>query len=343
MSNPFHLVQEFTNGIFRNYCMQVGLETGILDAVSRGGSRGLSIDVLSKKLNLDPCRLEQGVVLLQQQGVLGEDAYSLSFTPRFEMTYEFRDLLEVQVRYAIQVMGNMAAFGSLPLTDPGKHATSLIGFFEYNTSHVFSEEELESMASWVNYMSTLTRYHAPFLIKLLEMDSVNKVVDVAGNNGQLSRSLATAFKHLSFRVLDLPIVCEIGRRKTAEAGLTERIGFHPVNLLEFEDYPEDGDLYIFKSFLHDLGIEPVISILQRVYNRMEMGKEIVVFECAEMNGDNYVFDDHDLVTFPFLHCLRTQEEYIALLERIGFKVEIVEFLSELHFFFIRARKVGRNG
>ena len=160
-------------------------------------------------------------------------------------------------------------------------------------------------ATYVPYMSTLTKYEAPYLCDYLSsiIDNFGRTLDVGGNDGTFLTELQKWTETMENpTVLERPIVCRIGKSKHPD------ISFIGGNM--FEKIPPNYSTYIYKSVLHDHHPE---SKFKDLLTRHPKGR-IVIIEVMAPPPRN---DPYFSYMVPFSENIRKDIDYFTFLTRYG--------------------------
>jgi len=179
-------------------------------------------------------------------------------------------------------------------------------------------------------MAAATVRTANAVIEAYDFSGVNKVVDLAGGRGALIAAILKRFPHVKGVLTDLPNVANEAKAFIETAGLEDRCEI--VSGDYFESVPPGGDIYILKSVIEDEQDDGAVDLLKNC--RRAMGNHarlLIVGTIMSPHGSPSpanVYDVHMLVIAGGL--LRTEEEFGALFEKAGFKVNrILPTRSEL--------------
>lgn len=154
------------------------------------------------------------------------------------------------------------------------------------------------------------------LARHLDLTSVNRLVDLAGGRGTLSRVLLSSAPELEVVVVDLPT---LGRFFDDPTRLPRGLSFHPANMLR-DDLPE-ADVYVLAQVLHDWPDDDVIAILGNVRHALKPGARLLVIDrMAEQSVTS-----HEAEHAPMsmrMHLMfgareRTCAEVVSLADRAG--------------------------
>jgi SAM-dependent methyltransferase len=91
----------------------------------------------------------------------------------------------------------------------------------------------------LSFTRMLYELHQPLARELAattRMDGVDRLLDLGGGSGVISIAMLRRHPALAAVVVDLPSVCEAGRKIADEQGLSDRIEYHPADFLR-DDLP----------------------------------------------------------------------------------------------------------
>ncbi len=170
------------------------------------------------------------------------------------------------------------------------------------------------------------------------MASVRTFVDLGGNTGEFALRVCRRLPEVRAVVVDLPVVCELGRRHIARSAEAARIAFRPADMRR-DPLPGPADLVSFKSVLHDWPDRDAVLFLRRASEIVRPGGRLLIFERSPLDfrGRRMTYAmGPDLV---FLHFLRPADLYLRTLAELGFvDVEYRRLELETSFHHIVARR-----
>jgi cyclopropane fatty-acyl-phospholipid synthase-like methyltransferase len=167
----------------------------------------------------------------------------------------------------------------------------------------------------------LYEIHLPYadeLARSLDMNGVERLMDLGGGSGVVSLALLRRYPHLTAVVVDIANVCAAGREIAAENSMAERITYHAADFLQ-DELPSGFDVVLEC----DAGRYSE-TLFRRIRAALNPGGRLVLV-------DHFVFDKSDVP----LSCLywafegslanpdsafTTTTEIRALLTRAGFQV-----------------------
>ncbi|MGE5596585.1 MAG: methyltransferase [Hyphomicrobiales bacterium] len=161
---------------------------------------------------------------------------------------------------------------------------------------------------------------ARWLMEQVDFGQFRRLLDVGGNAGGYSLTIAAAHPDLQATIADLPAVRPLAERRIREAGLEERVTFVEASFFE-DSLPRGHDAILLSSILHDWAEGDCLRILANCTRALEPGGTIVVTE--PMLQADYTGPHHPAASGLTMVVLggenRTQAQICALLERSGFE------------------------
>lgn len=159
------------------------------------------------------------------------------------------------------------------------------------------------------------------ILKRYDFSGISKLVDVGGGNGSLISSILKDNPTMQGVLFEQPSVIAQAKDLIEAEGASIRCELVAGDF--FESVPSGGDAYILRYILHNWDDERAIAILKNCHRVMvENGKLLVIEQVIPPGNDPFIgklLDLHMLVLFPG-GCERTENEYRALFEASGFKL-----------------------
>lgn len=316
----FLCVSKFLSTEFDARAIKSALELGILDALSAGEAISLPEFSATRKLSFAGLRLL--IDMLEVNGVVARHGDLVELTAGFEAALRFRDLLESRIAFADLVWPDIHDLFTPLLTDlPQFMARSKVfELFRYDRCLDVTPENLRATAAWTSFTTCLTKYESAAVLDAVDLGAVRDVMDLGGNTGEFARQLCLRYASLRATVVDLPVVCALGKQHIAASAApadVARIAFFPCDMRS-DKLPPAADLVVFKSVLHDWPDAEAELLLERACALVRPGGRLLVFERAPIDTRGkrvpYVMAP-DLV---FLHFLRPEHLYLRKLENLGF-------------------------
>jgi SAM-dependent methyltransferase len=167
-------------------------------------------------------------------------------------------------------------------------------------------------------MSSFSEQEATAILASYEFAGVNAVVDVGAGHGALLAAILRAHSHISGIAFDIYASAGDEERLLADAAIASRLNFVRGDF--FADVPRDGDLYIYKSVLHNWDDDDVSRILRTCRRAVSSHSRLLIVERVIPQGNEAseakLFDINMLVAVGGRE--RTEREYEALLAGAGF-------------------------
>jgi len=110
------------------------------------------------------------------------------------------------------------------------------------------------------------------LADLIDLQGVDRLMDLAGGSGVVSFALLRRRQALTSIVLDVENVCRAGREIASENGLEKRIDYVPVDLLQ-DDLPTGFDM----ALLCDVGLFNE-TLFRRIHDALNVDGHLVVVD-----------------------------------------------------------------
>lgn len=314
------------------------LDSGLIDALAEAT---YNLEQLAQGVAAEPQSTSLQLALLVGNGVAAcSDNGVWCLTDQFAQTLRFRDLLEAKLEFSALLAPDLLSAGADFFTSLQRFMSSARTFelFDYQRCMTVNEANLAATARWVKLTAAYTRYEAATLTDNLDLLEHRRLLDIGGNNGELALQLCRQLPELEATVVDLPVVCELGRRHLAETPECSRVNFIDRNLLE-QKAPGHYDLVTLKSLLHDWPNEGVEHFIERAWDALEPGGQLIIFERIARDHGASLPSYGDLPIFVFARFYRSPALYMQFLEQRKF-VDIEQRSIELDwpFTLITARK-----
>ena len=87
-------------------------------------------------------------------------------------------------------------------------------------------------------------------LQIIFKEKPKMLFDIGGNTGKWAFACCNYDKNVHIKILDLPVQLAIAKKNAEEKGLTGRIDFHPINLLDTsQKIPKGADVIWMSQFL----------------------------------------------------------------------------------------------
>ena len=297
--------------------IRAALDFGLIDALQRSPA---TIEDIRQTTGATPRGLDLLIELLIVNRVVTRLGDRLELTAGFRQVLPFRDLLEARIAFADVVWPDFHGLFNALLTDvPQFMARSqTFNLFRYDRCFARTPENRAATEAWTRFTTCLTRYEAPAALDEIELQGVADIIDLGGNTGEFALAFCRRKPALRATVVDLPVVCDIGREHLARCAPNEatRIRFWPGDMRR-DALPEAADLVAFKSVLHDWPEADALRLIDRARDLVQPGGLLMIFERAPIAFEGR--PPYGLAPdLAFLHFLRPAEVYIKALGELGF-------------------------
>jgi demethylspheroidene O-methyltransferase len=182
------------------------------------------------------------------------------------------------------------------------------------------------------------------VLEMYDFSSHTCLFDLCGGTGTFCEAVVRATPGLVAAFIDIPAVAEIGRKRLANNGLSDRIVALGGDVFA-DELPQRADLMTMCRSAHDWDDARVLSLFRRVFEALPMGGKFLVIE--RMIPDEFTPRAAPLYlrAIYFLSksrtaCYRTAEQYDRALRQAGFaRVETIDPPRDPYEFFQGLRMV----
>lgn len=332
MSDPQARVLDMIFGRWRSQILYAGVRLGIFDALADGSKAAAAI---AEQVGLDPSLSYRLLRALGSLELVQEDGRR-----RFSLT-DAGDLLRKdhpQTLRGVTLLEegpeHYALWKHLPaMIRDGKQNAFIREFGRMAFEHAahdprYAEVFNDAMSS---YSSTQTAWVLEAL-DAYDFSSMTHICDIGGGHGHMLCSFLAKYPHLRGTVLELPSVIENKALLWADKlNVSDRCTYAAGDM--FAAVPA-ADAYMMKMIIHDWNDEECVRILSNISEAASPGGRVFIVEHVIPGSATphfaKLFDIHMICWGTGRE--RTVEEYVALLERAGWKY--------VHTWFPRSRMMG---
>ena len=222
------------------------------------------------------------VRILIEEGVVFEEDGILALTTAFRQAWKYSDLMATKLEFCHQIISDLGSF-DLWMEDPlefQKHS-KLFRLFDYGKCIELTERNVQATTSWVRLTTALSRYEAPLFLDSVDWSSHRNWLDLGGNSGEFAMQICRRFQQLKATVMDLPVVCHLGKMHVDSFGMSERVVFKAGDFLQPLHGPQ-FDLVSFKSVLHDWPQEHAVDLIRQAWDKLLPGGRLLIIERAKL-------------------------------------------------------------
>ena len=299
---------------------------------------------LEKALRLDAAGLRLLLGLLLANRVLEQDGDAVGLSPRFLEALRYRDLLEAKIDLADHVVPDLIDLFTASINDPDRFMRSarIFKLFDYGRSVDRTPENREHAMRWMRFTTILTRYEARACLRHHHFGRYARMLDIGGNSGEFALQICREHPSLRATVIDLPVVCAIGREHVGPQPEAGRIEFVGGDALEGA-LPGDYDLVTFKSMLHDWPEPETARLIGNAARSLRPGGTILIFERGPIDPGEGTSSYAMIPMLLFFRSFRSPTVYGEQLSKAGFvDINIRRIDLEMPFSLVTATK-GRDG
>lgn len=301
LQHGFPRVDRFLESEVGARALIYAFEIGLID---RLGSAAVDKGELAAEFGIASGQFECLANLLIGSGVVTQvTSAHLGLTDDFAAVLPFRDLIEAKVGFAAIAAEDLRRhFGAFVSNMHAFMAESrTFELFRYDRCFEATPENLAATRRWVSYTTCLTRHEAGPGLDLIDLDGHARMLDLGGNSGEFAAQACRRVPHLRATVVDLPVVCRLGRENLAEREEAARVTFHAADMRR-DPLPSSHDLVTLKSVLHDWPPADAQMLLERAVAALAPGGRLVIYERAPMHLQERMLgfsQTADLVFQPF--------------------------------------------
>ncbi|ULQ51475.1 methyltransferase [Flavihumibacter fluvii] len=252
-------------------------KNGLLQVIRDAGKLGITIAEAAEKTGLS----EYGARVLMEASLgmgvctLNEGKYAITKTGFFLL---YDDLTIANIDFIDDVCYNGLAYLQESIETGKPEGLKVFG----NWATIY--EGLSSLPphvqkSWFSFDHHFSDGSFPIVRKIVLGMGIKKLIDIGGNTGKWAISCVQQSPDMEVTMMDLPGQLRMAEKKVTELGLSDRIHFHPVNILdEKEQFPGGHDAIWMSQFLDCFSEAEITSILKRCYQALGDDGRLLILE-----------------------------------------------------------------
>jgi len=331
-------VDDFLKTLLDARSLSTAFRIGLVDLLlEKGTATGRQLE--------EQCGAESGGMdlllnLLAANGAVEDRNGVFTLSGNFLRALQYRDLLELKIDLCHFAACDLLDCFDLLICDPGRFMKEARTYrlFSYERCGEDTEENRLRTERWMRITTILTKYEAQACLARHDFGSFRRLLDIGGNSGEFALQVCRAHPRLTATVLDLPVVCRIGKEHVRRSPEADRIAFVEGNAL-VDPLPAGHDIVVFKSVLHDWPEPAAAELLSRAYGCLAPGGTLLVFERGPAEIGTAVPAFSAIPFFLFHHSFRSPAFYADHLGGLGAtEVRIRRVDLEMPFFLVTARK-----
>ena len=329
---------EYLQTFISTQALKAALEIGLIDYFIK--YEQLKIDQILSTIKIDEFGLITLINILKNNNIIEsiDDKYQL--TEKFSSVLKYRDLLEAKIEFSNLVAPDIMNSFSLFLNKPNEFMiqSRLFELFGYQNCFEISKKNIDLAKRWMKFTTVYTRYEASVCMHHHDFSGYQTLMDIGGNSGEFALQLCTNHRNLQATVVDLPVVCEVGKEYIKQKPQSKQISFFKADALS-DSLPNNLDAVTFKSILHDWPEEATARFIERARDCLKPGGSIIIFERGYIDNNDYSIPYGMLPIFLFIRHFRNPSFYQQQLQQAGFKdISIQRIDLDMPFYLIAAKK-----
>lgn len=251
--------------------------TGILALIEESGNTGLTNEEIAEKTNLS----NYGVRVLLESGLsmglvlVNDKRYTLGKTGHF-ILHDPLTKVNMDFVHDVNYKGLFYLDKSIETGKP----EGLKEFGSWNTVYeALSQLPPHVQESWFNFDHFFSDDAFPLVLPKVYNGEVKNILDIGGNTGKWAIASARYSPDVHVTIMDLPGQLDMARKKAEQLGLSDRISFLAVNLLEENaKIPKGFDAIWMSQFLDCFSENQIVSILKRCHEALDDNGYVFILE-----------------------------------------------------------------
>jgi ubiquinone/menaquinone biosynthesis C-methylase UbiE len=237
---------------------------GMLNLIEDSGQAGITVEEIMEKLKIS----HYGVTVLLESGLsiglvtVNDKKYRITKTGSFIL---HDDLTRVNMDFVHDVCYK-GLFDLDKSIEQGK-PVGLKEFGDWNDIYQgLSQLPPHVQKSWFSFDHYFSDDVFPIVAPKVLKNKMKKLLDIGGNTGKWAITCTGFDPDIQITIMDLPGQVNVAKSRIENLGLTNRVGFHAINILdESQAFPEGHDAIWMSQFLDCFSEEEIVSILKRCY------------------------------------------------------------------------------
>jgi acetylserotonin N-methyltransferase len=311
------VVLDLLESFRRSKSMFAAVSLGIFDALEMGPK---SSSALAKELKLDSGALERlldacvGLRLLERVAGLYKNTAAASAY----LCAQSPSRLTGYINYSNAILWKL--WGNLEdaIREGTNRWQQTFGWDGPIFSNFFRTEE--SMREFLMAMHGYGLISSPHVAAAFDLSRYRRLVDLGGATGHLAIAACERYPNLKGVVFDLPSTAPLAREILAASTVANCIEIISGDF--FVDPLPEGDLFAVGRILHDWTEPKVLTLLERIFDRLSPGGALLIAEkliSENRDGPRWAHMQNLGMLLYTEGKERTLTEYRDLLERVGFR------------------------
>lgn len=269
--------QKIAFGPITFQCAMTIRNTGILQAVADSRKEGISAEAISDKTGISKYGVKVLLDMAASMKVVREENehYWLLKTGYFLLNDK---MTEVNMDFVQDVCYEGMYHLEEAIRDVKPAGLKVLGEWE-NIYKGLAELPDQVRKSWFSFDHFYSDNAFPILLDMVFKNPPAKLYDVGGNTGRWARLCVQHDPNVEVTILDLPGQLRDAKTQAEEAGLSERIHGHQIDLLDNEQaFPKGADVFWISQCLDCFSEEEILGILKRAAAAMTPDTRLYILE-----------------------------------------------------------------
>lgn len=252
-------------------------DLGILKLVEDSGIEGIELEAIFPKLNLT----EYGVRVLLEAGlgiglvIKNNNKYTITKTGNFILN-------DKMTRVNFDFTNDVCYEGMFTLTESIKQGkpTGLKSLGDWPTVYEgLSTMKQPAKDSWFSFDHYYSDGSFDAALKQLFKRKPKHILDIGGNTGKFTMKCLTYDSDVIMTMLDLPQQLGMAKENIDKANFTDRVNYHPLNILdESNRFPKGADTIWMSQFLDCFSEDEIVGILKRCHEALDENGYVYIME-----------------------------------------------------------------
>ena len=250
---------------------------GILDVVSKSGEEGVTLQDIYPQVKLS----EYGARILLEAGLgiglllRNDDKYTITKTGHFILN-------DRMTRVNMDFSNDVCYEGMFSLSDSIKEGkpTGLKALGDWPTIYEgLSILPQPAKDSWFHFDHYYSDGSFDLALKQVFKHNPKHILDIGANTGKFTLKSMARDPEVKVTLLDLPIQLNVARQNIENAGYSDRVSYHPIDILvEANRFPKGADAIWMSQFLDCFSEDEIVSILKRCHEAISDDGHIFIME-----------------------------------------------------------------
>jgi O-methyltransferase domain len=251
--------------------------SGILDALEENQADGRTMDQIVEKVKLP----RYGVRVLLESGlgiglvIFLDGVYRITKTGSFILN---DPLTRTNMDFIHDV--NYKGLFALDKSIENGRPEGLREFGDWTTIYEgISQLPAQVQKSWFGFDHFFSDIAFPLVLSRVYNKGIKNILDIGGNTGKWAIASTNYDPLIRMTIMDLPGQLKEAKKRIEELGLSERVSFLPINILDHhQPFPKGFDAIWMSQFLDCFSETEIVSILKRCHEALDENGYILILE-----------------------------------------------------------------